>query len=172
MMMPIRGVVTAVAAAVWAGPAAAADKKDDDKGWVALFNGKDLSGWKIHPNPNKEIKDITKKEVDGKVVAYEGTVERQDGPAVAGRGRAARRRRPVQPPVHRGRGDYENFHYRVEAKINDKGNSGQYFRTKFGPGFPKGYEAQINATHGDRVKTGSLYPSPGSGQVPRQDRSS
>jgi hypothetical protein len=55
-------------------------------------------------------------------------------------------------------GDYENFHYRVEAKINDKGNSGQYFRTKFGPGFPKGYEAQINATHSDPIKTGSLYP--------------
>ena len=44
------------------------------------------------------------------------------------------------------KGDYTDFHYRVEAKINDKGNSGQYFRTKFGPGFPPGYEAQINAT--------------------------
>ena len=52
----------------------------------------------------------------------------------------------------------EDFHYRVEAKINDKGNSGQYFRTKFGPGFPQGYEAQINATGGDAIKTGSLYP--------------
>ena len=41
--------------------------------------------------------------------------------------------------------------------INDKGNSGQYFRTQFGPGFPKGYEAQINATHRDRIRTGSLY---------------
>jgi hypothetical protein len=53
----------------------------------------------------------------------------------------------------------DNFRYRVEAKINDKGNSGQYFRAKFGPGFPQGYEAQINATHGDRIRTGSLYPS-------------
>ncbi|HEY7423323.1 MAG TPA: DUF1080 domain-containing protein, partial [Gemmataceae bacterium] len=43
------------------------------------------------------------------------------------------------------------------AMINDKGNSGQYFRTQYGPGFPKGYEAQINATHGDQIKTGSLY---------------
>ena len=42
--------------------------------------------------------------------------------------------------------------------INDKGNSGQYFRTAFGPGFPQGYEAQINATHCDPVRTGSLYP--------------
>ena len=37
------------------------------------------------------------------------------------------------------------------------GSAGTYFRTAFGPGFPKGYEAQVNATHGDPVKTGSLY---------------
>jgi hypothetical protein len=55
-------------------------------------------------------------------------------------------------------GDYDNFYYRVEAMINDKGNSGQYFRTVFAKAFPAGYEAQINATHGDKVKTGSLYP--------------
>ena len=55
------------------------------------------------------------------------------------------------------RDDYENFHYRIEAKINDKGNSGQYFRTQFGPGYPKGYEAQINSTLRDPQKTGSLY---------------
>jgi hypothetical protein len=44
------------------------------------------------------------------------------------------------------RGDYQNFRYRVVAMINDHGNSGQYFR------------AQINSTHGDPIKTGSLYP--------------
>ncbi len=32
-----------------------------------------------------------------------------------------------------------------------------YFRTEFGPGFPKGYEAQVNSTHRDPVRTGSLY---------------
>src|SRR4029077_4469357 len=57
------------------------------------------------------------------------------------------------------RDDYENFVYRVEASINDKGNSGQYSRTKFEGGFPHGYEAQINSTHGDPIRTGSLYPS-------------
>jgi len=56
------------------------------------------------------------------------------------------------------RDDYVNMVYRVEAMINDHGNSGQYFRTKFEPGFPAGYEAQINATHGDPIRTGSLYP--------------
>src|SRR6185312_17350468 len=56
-------------------------------------------------------------------------------------------------------GNYQNFRYRVEAMINDHGNSGQYFRTAFGADFPKGYEAQINSTHGDRIRSGSLYPS-------------
>ena len=42
-------------------------------------------------------------------------------------------------------------------RINHGGNSGMYFRTAFGPGFPKGYEAQVDNTHKDPVRTGSLY---------------
>lgn len=133
------------------------EKKTSADGWVQLFNGKDLTGWKIHPNPNGAIKDITEKKVDGKVVAIEGMVKGvktplwrvEDGTIIGG-----------GPSTHlfSDRGDYVDFHFRVEAKLNDKGNSGQYFRTAFGPGFPAGYEAQLNATHGDPVKTGSLYP--------------
>src|SRR5207344_2035369 len=96
---------------------------------------------------------------DGKVVGFDGKLKDgktvhlwrvEDGLLIGG-----------GPPSHlfTEKGDYTNFRYRVEAKINDKGNSGQYFRTEFGPNFPKGYEAQINATHGDKIKTGSLYPS-------------
>jgi hypothetical protein len=108
---------------------AADNKKDDDKGWVQLFNSKDLEGWKTHPA------DKAKWEVkDGILIG--------SGPA---------------GHLFSKRGDYKNFHYRVEAKINDGGNSGQYFRTQFGPSFPKGYEAQINSTHRDPVRTGSLY---------------
>jgi hypothetical protein len=136
--------------------AAAAEK--DDTGWVQLFNGKDLTGWKVHPNPNPAITEVIKVEKDGKVVGFDGKLKDgttthlwrvEDGLLIGG-----------GPSSHlfTERGDYVNFKYRVEAKINDHGNSGQYFRTEFGPGFPKGYEAQINATHKDRVKTGSLYP--------------
>src|SRR5947199_10414425 len=116
--------------ALTAAPIAFADdKKEDDKGWVQLFNGKDLTGWKTHPDDK-------------------ATWEVKDG-LLVGSGPAGH--------LFSERGDYENFIYRVEAKINDKGNSGQYFRTQFGKAFPKGYEAQINSTHGDPVKTGSLY---------------
>jgi hypothetical protein len=155
------GVLLAALAGVagaFAPGAAADDKKADKDSWVQLFNGKDLTGWKIPPKPGGAIAKVTAKERDGKTVAYVGELKGgkavplwrvEDGVLIGG-----------GPASHlfSERGDYENFHYRVEAMINDKGNSGQYFRTQFGPGFPKGYEAQINATHGDRVKTGSLYP--------------
>ena len=36
------------------------------------------------------------------------------------------------------RDDYENFHFRIEARINEKGNSGQYFRTRVRPGVSQG----------------------------------
>jgi len=118
---------------VFADEAKKEGKKDDDakEGWGQLFNGKDLKGWKAHPE------DKAKWEVkDGILIG--------SGPA---------------GHLFSEKGDYENFRYRVEAMINDHGNSGQFFRTKFGPSFPKGYEAQINSTHGDIIRTGSLYPS-------------
>jgi len=155
----MNGVMTSLTCAflaLIAFPTARADAKD---GWVSLFNGKDLSGWQMHPKPHPDITEVTEKKVDGKVVAFEGMVNgkkvplwRVDDQTIVGGG----------PPSHlfSERGDYADFHYRIEAKINDKGNSGQYFRTALGPGFPTGYEAQINATHSDPVKTGSLYPDP------------
>jgi Domain of Unknown Function (DUF1080) len=136
--------------------------------WVQLFNGKDLTGWKIPNPPSGEFESIerTETKVVGKTKAKKSkdgketpsttiTLWEVKGGLLVGGGPASH--------IFSERGDYENFHYRVEAKINKGGNSGQYFRTEFGPGFPKGYEAQINATHGDKVKTGSLYPNAGFG---------
>lgn len=133
----------------------AADK--DATGFVPLFNGKDLTGWKIHPMPSGNITEVVTIAKDGKTVGFDGKLKdgktthlwRVEDGMLIGSG----------PPSHlfSERDDYVNFHYRIEAKINDMGNSGQYFRTTFGPGFPKGYEAQINATHRDKIKTGSLY---------------
>src|SRR5437660_6765102 len=118
------GVVLAGLMATGVQPARTAERKKADEGFVPLFNGKDLTGWKTHPD------DKAKWEV-------------KDG-AITGSGPAGH--------LFSERGDYENFQYRVEAKVNEGGNSGQYFRTQFGKSFPKGYEAQINATHGDKVK--------------------
>ncbi len=158
-------VLLAGLAALAVDPAPAAEDKDD---WKPLFNGKDLTGWKMFPEPNKgQIKEIIPKEESGKVIAYYGKVKDENVPLwrvedgiLIGSG----------PHSHlfSERGDYENFRYRVEVMINDKGNSGQYFRTQFGPDFPKGYEAQINSTHGDRIRSGSLYPS--FGKISEDDR--
>jgi len=111
-------------------PSTRADDKKDKESWVQLFNGRDLTGWKVYPKGT------------GKWRVEEGIL--------IGSGPASH--------LFSERGDYTDFRYRVEAMINDKGNSGQYFRTQFGPGFPRGWEAQINATHSDPIKTGSLYP--------------
>src|SRR4029077_11160025 len=117
------------------------------------------TGWKLHPKPSAAIVEVIPVQKDGKLVAYEGKLKDgkqvplwhvEDG-VLIGSGPASH--------LFSERGDYTNFRYRVEAMINDKGNSGQYFRARLGPDFPKGYEAQINATHGDKIRTGSLYPS-------------
>jgi hypothetical protein len=106
------------------------DRKDEEKGWTQIFNGKDMTGWTVFPRGTGQWKV-------------------EDG-ALKGSGPASH--------LFTTRDDYENFRYRVEAKINDHGNSGQYFRAQFGPRFPRGYEAQINSTHSDPIRTGSLYP--------------
>ncbi len=113
-------------------PAAAAGGKDG--AWVAVFNGKDLEGWKIGYGGKGNPQNSTWKVIDG-VIVGEGEVSHLFSP----------------------RDDYVNFEAKSEIMISDKGNSGFYFRTAFGPGFPKGYEAQVNATHGDPVRTGSIY---------------
>jgi hypothetical protein len=137
--------------------AALQSRAADDKDWKPLFNGKDLTGWKLHPKPSGSIEEVITKEKDGKVIAFEGKLKdgktvplwRVEDGILIGSGPASH--------LFSQKDDYENFEYRIEAQINDKGNSGQYFRTKYGPGFPAGYEAQINATHGDKIRTGSLY---------------
>jgi hypothetical protein len=110
-------------------PSSAWQKDDSSENWVSLFDGKTLGGW------------TTADDTEGNWKVVDG--------AIYGSGPASHLFSP--------RGDYKNFKYRAEVKIADKANSGMYFRTKKGPGFPNGYEAQVNSTGGDPVKTGSLY---------------
>jgi hypothetical protein len=123
-------VLAGLVVAVLALPAAADVNKGEGDGWVQLFNGKDLTGWKTHPD------DKAHWEVKVGILAGSGSDVGH---------------------LYSERGDYENIDYLIEARINDKGNSGQYFRAQFMAGYPKGYEAQINSTHPDPIKTGSLW---------------
>ena len=97
-------------------------------GWIQMFNGKNLDGWKANQSPESwsAVDGMIKGDGD---VSHLFWLAQQCG----------------------------NCEFKAEVKIGDKGNSGMYFRAEFGPGWPKGYEAQVNATHGDPVKTGSLY---------------
>jgi Domain of Unknown Function (DUF1080) len=102
----------------------------EDEGWVSLFDGKTLSGW------TKAGKEDSKWEV-------------VDG-AIVGTGQASMLYSP--------KGDYKNFRFKAEVQINDHGNSGMYFRSPTAEGdFSKGYEAQIDSTHSDLIRTGSIY---------------
>jgi hypothetical protein len=135
-----------------------------DGDWVKLFNGKDLSGWQL-PVPAGGFAGVTSKlNAAGKVVALTGTPAKggepvalwrvEDGLLIGG-----------GPMTHlfTERGDFDDFHLKVEVKVNDGGNSGIFFRADVRPGIPAGYEAQVNATHKDPVKSGSLYPNGGNG---------
>ncbi len=106
---------------------ATASAQDGD--WISLFDGKTLDGWQ-------------------KVGNEKSVWEVKDG-AISGSGPASMLVTTTGP--------YKNFRYRAEIKINDGGNSGLYFRTTPEPGFTDGYEAQIDSTHRDPIRTGSLY---------------
>jgi len=104
-------------------------------GWISLFNGKDLTDWKIGGDPSTfQIKDgamFTKGPVAH--AFYDGPVN-----------------------VH----DFKNFELMVDVMAAQNSNGGIYFHTEFQPGaFPrKGFEVQVNNTYNtDPIKTGSLY---------------
>ena len=55
---------------------------------------------------------------------------------------------------------YTNLEFKAEIKLNHAGNSGMYFRAVKSPGWPAGYEAQVENTSSDPQRTGSLYNAP------------
>jgi hypothetical protein len=107
----------------------------DDEGFISLFDGKTLDGWKVNEHPESA------KVEDGAIVIgggptahvfYEGPVESHD---------------------------FTNFHLKLQVNTKPGSNSGVYFHTKFQEeGWPdQGYEAQVNNAGDDPRKTGSLY---------------
>ena len=97
--------------------------------WITLFDGKTLNGW-------------------DKVGSEESNREVIEG-ALTGTG--------TPSMLVCTKGPFKNFRYRAEVRINDGGNSGLYFRTSRNPTFKDGYEAQIDSTHKDPIRTGSPY---------------
>lgn len=109
-------------------------KPAQGEGWISLFNGKDLTGWKVNENPD------TFKVQDGMIVAA--------GP-----------RSHLFYVGPDGNARFTNFEWKADVLTKPGANSGMYFHTTFQPeGWPeKGYEVQVNNTHKDWRKTGGLY---------------
>ena len=104
------------------------------EGWISLFDGKTLNGWKA--SENKDTFSVR----DGMIVV--------DGP---------RSHLFYVGPVENA--DFKNFEIKAEVMTKPRANSGIYFHTEYQKsGWPdKGYEVQVNNTHSDWRKTGSLY---------------
>lgn len=105
---------------------------EDSDGWVSLFDGETMTGWKASEHRDSwQVKD-------GALVCngershlfYVG----DDKPFV-------------------------NFEFKAEVMTTPGSNAGIYFHTKYqDEGWPRyGFESQVNVTHKDPKKTGSLY---------------
>ncbi|MCP4190637.1 MAG: DUF1080 domain-containing protein [Planctomycetaceae bacterium] len=107
---------------------------EEDSGWINMFNGKDLSGWKINEDPKAFRVE------DGLLVV--------NGP-----------RAHAFFIGDDGNANFKDFHFKADVMTTPGSNSGIYFHTKYlDSGWPdRGYEAQVNATHTDPKKTAGLY---------------
>ena len=123
-----RILITALLALGSVAPAAQTD------GWVSLFDGKTLDGWKASENPS------TFSVADGAIVV---NGDRSHLYYVG----------PVNNHV------FTNFEFKADVMTTPGSNSGMYFHTEFQEGgWPaKGYEVQVNNSHTDWRRTGGLY---------------
>lgn len=111
------------------------DNPESD-GWEQLFNGKDLTGWKLLPGSWGDWKVS-----DG---ILQGSTR--------------------QSHLFSLRDDYANFHLRAEVKVNLGGDSGIMFRTPFkltqgmpgNYGIPNCYEVELHENRSFKRRTGSI----------------
>jgi Domain of Unknown Function (DUF1080) len=103
-------------------------------GWTSLFDGKTLDGWKVGAHPE------TFKVDDGAIVV--------NGPTA--------HLFYVGPFMDH---NFKNFEFTARVMTFPGANSGIYFHTQYQEaGWPaKGYEVQVNNSHTDWRRTGSLY---------------
>jgi hypothetical protein len=103
-------------------------------GWVSIFDGKSLNGWKVGENADSF------KVVDGHIEVF--------GP-----------RAHLFYAGEVGNHNFTNFEWRADIMTFPGANSGMYIHTEYQEtGWPsKGYEIQVNNSHTDPIRTGSLY---------------
>lgn len=107
--------------------------KMKSKGWISLFDGKSLEGWKANRPETFSVED--------------GSI-RVGGPTS--------HLFYVGPVMNH---DFKNFEFKARVMTRPGSNSGIYFHTAYQEkGFPdKGFEVQVNNSHTDWKRTGGLY---------------
>jgi hypothetical protein len=116
------------------------------EGWISLFDGVSLDGWKASDK--------------------EGTFNVQDGMIVV---HGPRSHLYYVGPV--GNHDFKNFELKADVMTTPGSNSGIYFHTAYQEqGWPdKGFEVQVNNSHTDWKRTGGLYDIKDVSEVPAAD---
>jgi hypothetical protein len=114
--------------------------------WVSIFDGKTLTGWKVSEHPQ------TFSVADGAIVVfgerahlfYEGPLKNHD---------------------------FKNFEFKLSVMTTPGSNSGIFVHTAFQEeGWPsKGYEIQVNNSHTDWRRTGSVYALQDVREAPAKD---
>jgi hypothetical protein len=114
--------------------------------WVSIFDGKTLTNWKISEHPE------TFSVVDGSIqvfgerahLFYEGPLKNHD---------------------------FKNFEFKLSVMTTPGSNSGIFVHTTFQQeGWPKkGYEIQVNNSHTDWRRTGSVYALQDVKEAPAKD---
>lgn len=119
---------------------------EDRDGWVSLFNGENLDGWRANENPE------TFKVMDGRIV-------------VKGQRAHLFYTGPLQGA------DFRNFEFKADILTKPNANSGVYFHTEFlESGWPaRGYEVQVNNSHRDPKRTAGLYGVKDNYEAPARD---
>jgi hypothetical protein len=119
-----------------------------EPGYVSLFSGTDLGGWKASANP--ESFKVANRAIVANAVGQASHLF-YDGPV--------------------GNHAFQNFDLRLDVLARYRSNGGVYVMTEFQPqGFPgKGFEIQVNNSHSDRIRTGSLYHVVDLSNIPGQD---
>jgi hypothetical protein len=116
-----------------------------EDGYTSLFDGKTFAGWK----PAEESP---------------ATWSIQDGALVAHGARCHLFYVGDEKP-------FKNFELKVDVMTATNSNGGIYFHTAYQTtGWPtNGFESQVNVSHGDWKKTGSLYDVANLGNTPARD---
>lgn len=120
--------------------------KTQTEGWINLFDGKSFTNWKVSEHPE------TFTIADGAIVVF-----------------GERAHLFYTGPVKDH--NFKNFEFKAQVMTTPGSNSGIFIHTAYqDEGWPsKGYEIQVNNTHTDWRKTGSVYALQDVKEAPAKD---